>query len=161
MTLGIVVLVGILAIPVFGWTCGGRGQGDQDHGYCQQHGKGYGNLTEEQRNELDKHEKTFLDNTAKFRNEMRIKKRKFNTLLNSAEPDPEQLKALQKEINELKGKIAEHRIDFVLQARKIAPNCNFGLGYGKGKGKGKGKGGHKRGHGPHGAHGAGTGPPME
>ena len=81
----------------------------------------------------------------------------MNTLLNAPDPDAEKAKALQKEIIDLRGKMAEKRLDFRLEARKINPDARFGRGYGKGYGR------HMKGYGPragmgYGRHMAGYGP---
>ena len=77
---GIVVLVGAIAIPVLahgpgsgrghhmgGWS---RGAGPE---HCGEYGSGYGNLTEEQRTQLDTLHKKFYDETAQLRIDMMAK----------------------------------------------------------------------------------------
>jgi hypothetical protein len=73
------------------------------------------------------------------------------------------VKSLQKEISDLQGKMADKRVDFELEARKIAPNARFGRGYGRGYGQGYGRYGTMgRNYGPYGQygphHGQGYGP---
>jgi len=123
--------------------------------YCWQYGRGHENLTEEQRSQLDKLSQKFYDESAQVRNKIRSKSAELNTLLTSPNPDAEKAKALQKEISDLKAKLAQKRIDFRLEARKIAPELRFGRGYGRGYGShmrgygpGMGYGGHMGGYGP-------------
>ena len=166
--LGILVLVGAIALPVLAHgPSRGRGHmgqgGGQGYGPCGDYGPGAGNLTEEQRTQLDTLNKKFHDETAQLRNEMWTKSRELSTILNSANPDADKARALQKEITGLRSQLAEKRLDFELEERKVAPDARYGSGYGKsyGKGYGRGYGHHKGGHGPgmgYGHHMGGYGP---
>ena len=150
--LGILVLVGAIAVPVLahgpGW---GRGHhmgwgGGPGYGPCGDYGPGASNLTEEQRSKLETLHKKFYDETAQLRNEKWTKSRELRALLNSPNPDADKARALQKEISGLRSQLAEKRLDFELEERKIAPDAHYGYGYGRGYGKGYGKG-HGRGYG--------------
>jgi zinc resistance-associated protein len=152
-TLGILVLVGVLAAPVFAhrWGWGGQTGGP---GYYGRHmGGPYASLTESQGAELEKLEQSFFNDTAKLRDEIWNKSAELNTALNGADPDAKKVRTLQREISALKAKMSEHRVNFELEARKIAPNARSGRGYGRGYaggGSGYGMGPH---HGPHGHYG--------
>jgi zinc resistance-associated protein len=154
MTLGILFMVGILAAPVFAhrWGKGGYGaQGGPGYGPCWVEG---GDITDSQQVELDKLHEKFVNDTAKLREDIWNKSAELDTLLDSSNPDATKVRTLQKEISDLKGKMADKRVDFELEARKIAPNARFGRGYGKGSGQGYGRGyGMGYHHGPHGQHG--------
>jgi zinc resistance-associated protein len=109
--------------------------------------------------------KKFYDDTAQLRNEMWSKSRELRALLDSPNPDADKARALQKEITGLRSQLAEKRLDFELEERKIAPDARHGYGYGRGYGKGSGKGsgrGYGRGYGHHmggyGPHMGGYGP---
>ena len=146
--LGSVMLVGAIAYPVFAWGPGmGRGQGISGNrsggpGSCWRYDRGYSNLTQEQQSALGQLNEKYFNETEPLRNEIRAKSDEMNTLLNAPEPDAEKAKALQKEIIDLRGKMAEKRLDFRLEARKINPDARFGRGYGKGYGR------HMKGYGP-------------
>ena len=149
--IGILVLVGVLTAPVFAhrWGRGGNygGPGWSESGE-------YGNLTESQRAELEKLEQSFFNDTAKLRDEIWNKSAELNTALNAADPDAKKVRTLQREISALKAKMSEHRVNFELAARKIAPNARSGQGYGRGHaGKGYGYGMMGRHSGPHGHYG--------
>ena len=149
--IGILVLVGVLTAPVFAhrWGRGGNygGPGWSESGE-------YGNLTESQRAELEKLEQSFFNDTAKLRDEIWNKSAELNTALNAADPDAKKVRTLQREISALKAKMSEHRVNFELQTRKIAPNARYGRGYGRGHaGKGYGYGMMGRHNGPHGHYG--------
>jgi zinc resistance-associated protein len=164
---GIVLLVAAIAIPVLahgpGWGRGrhmmGYGQGGP--GYCGQDRRGYENLTEGQRSQLDKLHQKFYDDTAQLRDEIRAKSAELDTILNSPNPDAERAKALQKEISDLRAKIAQNRINFELEERKITPEVRSGRGYSRGYGHHMGDYGSGMGYGHHmGGHGMGYGQHM-
>ncbi|MEE9530990.1 MAG: periplasmic heavy metal sensor [Syntrophobacteria bacterium] len=155
--IGILVLVGVLTAPVFAhrWGRGGNygGPGWSESGE-------YGNLTESQWAELEKLEQSFFNDTAKLRDEIWNKSAELNTALNAADPDAKKVRTLQREISALKAKMSEHRVNFELAARKIAPNAaRSGQGYGRGYGRHMGGPGGQYGmHGPYGRHMGGPGP---
>ena len=151
-TLGILVLVGFLTAPVFAHRYGGgKNYGGPGAGPCWFEGEG---LTDNQKAELDKLHQQFVDDTAKMREEIWNKSAELETALNAADPDAKKVRTLQREISALKAKMSEQRINFELEARKIAPNARSGRGYSKGYGRGYGHGyGMGRHHGPHGHYG--------
>ncbi|MBN2124816.1 MAG: Spy/CpxP family protein refolding chaperone [Deltaproteobacteria bacterium] len=174
---GIGLLIAAVAAPVLAYGPGG-GRGRQSMGYAQGvagNCPGYrgwnADLTDEQRAQLDQIHQKFLDETASIRNDLWAKQGQMRTLMGTSNPDAEKAKALQKEIFELKAKMAEKRIDLALEARKIDPDARFGMGqgawgsgrhmrgagpganpdcqgWGQGRGKGMGAGGHRGGYGP-------------
>ena len=161
--LGSVMLVAAIAYPVFAGGPGmGRGQGMMGNwgggpGSCWRYDGGYDNLTQEQRSALNQLDERFSNETATLRNEIWAKSDELNNLLNAPNPDAEKAKALQKELIDLRSRMAEKRLDFQLETRKIDPDTRFGAGYGKGYGRhmkgygprvGKGCGRHLEGYGP-------------
>jgi Spy/CpxP family protein refolding chaperone len=174
MISGLVLLAALVAYPVFargpGWGggpmmgYGGYGGGPMmgyggyggGPGSCWGYGRGYGNpgygnLTDEQEKQLDDLNHKFFDETASLRNDIWKKANELNVLLDSPNPDVEKSKALQKELSDLKAKMAENRLSYDLEARKIAPDSRYagrgGYGYG-----------HMMGWGPHmGGYGSGGG----
>ena len=147
--IGALLLVAAIAFPVY---ARGQGRGKAHHGmgygkgsacYCWQHGKVYENLTEEQRSQLQELYQNFNDEKAQLRDEIRSRSAELNSLLNSPKSDAEKAKALQKEISDLRAKLAQKRVNFKLEVRKIAPDVQFGRKYSKGYGrnmKGRGPG---------------------
>jgi zinc resistance-associated protein len=154
----VALLIGALAVPVVAWSNGwGRGRhmmgyGQGGPGYCGQDRRGYENLTEGQRSQLDKLHQKFYDDTAQLRDEIRAKSAELDTLLNSSNPDAERAKALQKEISDLRARIAQNRINLELEERKVAPELRSDRDYHGdhmgGYGHGMGHGDHMGGHGP-------------
>ena len=156
--IGMVLLISAIAVPVLahgpGWGRGGHMMGyGWGPGACWQSGPESGNLTEEQAANLDRLHQKFYDDTAKLRSDIWSKSRELGNLLNDPNPDSEKVTALQKEISDLKARMAQERIHFELEAKKIAPDARMGQGYGRGYGKGRFHGGyagprHMGGYGP-------------
>ena len=132
-TLGILFLVGLLTAPVFAYR-GGWGGWLHGPGSCWQGGGPYANLTESQNAELDRLEQKFYNDTAKLRDKIWAKSEELNTLLNAAAPDLKKVRALQKEVSDLRSTLSERRVDSELEARKIAPDSGYGRGYARGYG---------------------------
>jgi Spy/CpxP family protein refolding chaperone len=149
ITLTVLGLVGALVIPVFAHG-GGWGGWAGGPGYCWQGNGPYNsNLTENQRAELEKLQQNFYNNTAGLQQEFWTKSAELNTLLNTSNPDAVKVRALQKEITDLRAKLDQQGIDFELQARKIVPNAGYGPGYDGGYGSHHMMGGPYGGYGMH------------
>ena len=140
---GIALLVSIAAVSAFahgpgrGW---GRGYHMMD---SWNRGGAYGNLTEEQRNELSRLDRKYFDETADLRNKLWTKESELQTILNSQNPEIDKAKAVQKEISELRSKLDEKRIEYETEARKVAPDDTYGH-----YGQHMGGYGHMMGYGP-------------
>ena len=133
-------LTGAFALPVMAHGPG-RGPGAKGHwgggpGYCWDDGRASGALTAEQQSKMEKLSRNFYDETAQARDALWSKVGEFNRLFNSEKPDAEKAKTLQKEISDLRAKMAQARIDFELEERKIAPQGINRRGYGRGYGPG-------------------------
>jgi len=139
---GILALAAVVAVPVLaqgpGYGKGRYAQGfrGNDPGACPKYGWGYGNLTDEQRAQMDGLHQKFFDETAQIRSELWAKKGELNVLMSTSNPDLEKAKALQKEVSDLKAKMAQERIDLYAEKKKIDPDARFGQGWGRGKGFG-------------------------
>jgi len=150
---GIMVLVAAIAIPVLAQGPGaGRGRMMQGYGpgdppNCPRHGAWDDKLTDEQRTQLDKLHQKFFDETAAVRSQMVAKRSELQILMNTSNPDLEKAKALQKEINDLRGKMGQERIKLFAEEKKINPDARFGMGYGRGGMKGGGSCGGGMGYG--------------
>ncbi len=150
-TLGILIVIAFLAVPVFahrggwgGWMHGpGQGWGGGDR---------YSDQTEDQRADLNKLEEKFFSDTSKLRNEIWAKSDELDIVLNASDPDSQKARKLQKKISDLRTKLADKRVDFDLEARKIAPSGSYGRGNGRGHYRG-----NMMGYGPSGNGGRGPG----
>ena len=150
---GVVLLVGVMAYPVFargrgwgggcsGWGPGGGGQG-AGQGYCWQNQGANTALTPEQQSKLNALDQNFFNETSTLRNNIWNKQTEMALLLNGENPDAAKLQTLQKEISALKAQMAEKRLVYRLEARKVAPNNTYGRVLWRG-----GRGGYRGNGGP-------------
>jgi len=100
-------------------------------------GPGGMNITPEQAGQLFDLKQQFMNDTAQLRKNMWMKRAEMAALWKAENPDQNQIKAKQKEMNALREQLQEKMVAFRLQARKIAP---FGPGKGMGRGMGMGAG---------------------
>jgi len=135
---GILVLTAIIAYPVFAWgprwggMHGQPGYWGHGPGYCWGGQTSYGNLTPEQQTRLEELQQDFYNETAKLRSELWAKRGELNALLNSPNADEQRIRQLQAQLNDLRAQLSQKRLDFQLEARKIAPNATipyWGPGY--------------------------------
>lgn len=138
--LGVALLVGAVAVPVFAWAHGWErghhmmGSWGSTPEYCWQYERGYGNLTQEQRSQLEQLDRKFYNETADLRNEIWAKSAELDGLFRSTDPDPEKVKALQKELSDLRARMDEKHLTYELEVRKISPELRSSPGYGRGYG---------------------------
>jgi zinc resistance-associated protein len=136
--IGISFLVAVLAVPVValahGWGRGpmmGNWGGGPGYGYMIPYGPGNETLTPDQRTQLNQLDQKFYEDTATLRKDLWDKSYELNTILNSENPDPAKVNALNKEINDLRTKLQEKSLNYRLEARKIIPETAFSGGYGR------------------------------
>jgi len=119
---------------------GGPGFGP-GQGACRE---AYLGLPEETRKQLDELDRTFFEETRELRNQLWTKRGEFKSVMGSDSPDPEAAKKLQAEMSQLMGQMQQKRLEYRLEAEKIAPELKefrkYG-GPGMGKGMRKGMGG--------------------
>jgi zinc resistance-associated protein len=162
--IGIMVVVAAITIPVMAQGPGaGRGRmmqgyGPGDPANCPRYAALDDKLTDEQRAQLDKLHQKFFDDTAAVRSQMAAKHSELSILMNTSNPDLEKAKVLQKEINDLRGKMGQERIKLFAEERKINPDARFGMGRGGMKGGGPCGGGMGMGYGRGMGRGFGGGP---
>jgi len=132
---GITLLIAVLAVPALVWAQGrGRGGAQRVNKIVQER---LANLTPEQQEklkELKELRKKFTNKTADTRNEMMKKYIDLRAIIQSDKPDVGDAKAIQKDISKLQAKIAQARIELIIEAKKIAPDRPFGRGFRKGAG---------------------------
>ncbi len=148
------IVAALVAGSVFAWGHGrGQDRGDgygMDYGFnsnCQGNGgQGNGgqgawnNLSKEQNDELAALRKKFFDETSEIRKSMFKTKEDLRILMETAEPDRTEIEKLSEQIAALQKQIRDNRIDFLLSAKKIAPEFTAGIGFGKRHGHRKGYG---------------------
>jgi len=137
------LLIGILASPMMAVSQGvGTEKGKQattmgmekDKGMMgkgMMKERGAMNLTDEQRELISKLHQTFREENGDTIKQLMIKHYDLETNLNSERPDIEKAKAIQKEISDLNTKLAQKRIDFYFELRKINPKAKFGADAGR------------------------------
>jgi len=89
------------------------------------------NLTDEQREQIEKLQKKFREDNADTIKQLMTKRFDLNTILSSDKPDAEKAKVIQKEISELQAKLAQKRLDLHFELARIAPDAKFGMGPGR------------------------------
>ena len=147
--IGVLLLVGVMTYPVFargrGWGggCSGGGQGGGP-GDCWQAQGANQALTPEQQSKLNTLDQSFFNETSTLRNNIWSKQTEMSLLLNGENPDAAKLQTLQKELSGLKAQMAEKRLAYRLETRKVAPDSTYGGGYGGGRGGYRGNGGQGR-----------------
>ena len=141
--LGVFLLVGVMAYPVFargsGWGggCSGWGSGGEQGGgpeNCWRNQGGNPALAPEQQKELNNLDQKFFNETSSLRNNIWNKQNEMTQLLNGENPDTAKLQTLQKELSTLKSQMADKRLAYRLETRKVAPQGTYGGGYGRGRG---------------------------
>jgi Spy/CpxP family protein refolding chaperone len=120
-----------------------RGYWGSDQDSRWDYGRGYKDLSKEEQSQLNELDSKFSNETARLRNEIRSKSAELNRYLNSTNPDSQKLKALQRELSDLRAEMDEKRLAYELEARKFLPDTRLRGGYGKGY-----SGHHMRGYGP-------------
>jgi len=129
--IGVLLLLGAVIAPVMAW---GPGRGHHMMGYWDndpEYGRDvYGNLTSEQRGQLDSLDRKFYDETRDLQNLIWAKSRELDSVLAGANPEFESAKGLQKEISELRAKLDEATLNYELEARKILPDQRLDYAYG-------------------------------
>lgn len=139
----ITALIGItfMASQAFSWGpgngMGGYGSGTNCPGIDR---NAYNDLSRAQQDELSALRQTFVDDTYELRTSLMQKQNEVRMLMETSAPDRAELTRLSDEAADLRKQLQENRIDFMLSAKKVAPELRFGQGMGKGYHKGYGKG---------------------
>jgi zinc resistance-associated protein len=135
------IAVGFLATQAFSWGPGkgmrGSGSGINCPGIDS---STYHDLSKAQQDELATLRQKFTDDTYELRASMMYKHNEIRLLMATSAPDRDALSRLSTELSDLMTQVQEHRIDFMLAAKKVAPELRFGQGMGSGFHKGYGKG---------------------
>lgn len=135
ITLTALLIVGFMTASAFAW-----GQGEGKRKGCRGKNQAmYNSLTQEQKDQLQDLRQQFVDETYETRSAMMIKHQQLRMLMETSNPEKAELKALSDEVLDLKKAMADKRIDFALEAKKIAPELNL-MAFGRHGGR-MGKGG--------------------
>jgi zinc resistance-associated protein len=137
MVVTVVAVFGIATLAFAGW---GRGYGHMmgpgnwgpgwhhmgGYGYGQQ--GYYGNLSQEEMAKLDQQRAEFFKETENIRQQLYEKELALRSELAKENPDTSKASSLQNEISKLQSDLDQKRLDYEIQARKIAPDYNRGFG---------------------------------
>ncbi|MCF8092276.1 MAG: periplasmic heavy metal sensor [Desulfotignum sp.] len=136
------IAIGFMATQAFSWGpgrgMGGYGPGTNCPGIDR---NTYNDLSKAQQDELAALRQKFIDDTYELRTSMMHKHNEIRLLMETSEPDRATLNRLTAEVSDIMKQIQENRIDFMLAAKKVAPELRFGgQGMGQGYHKGYGRG---------------------
>jgi len=157
------LMVALVSGSAFAWgqgRCQGKNQ-KRDYGVnqdCPRNAGEQGNfadLSKEQTDAINKLRQEFIDKTYEFRSAKFAKRQEMRMLMQTSEPDRAKLDKLSQEIMDLQKQVIDKRIDFMLAAKKIAPELGQGRGFGQQFGQGCGRGFNS--DGPRGCQGQGKG----
>ncbi len=139
-----IVLTALLTVGFLATNAFSRGNyGGSKRGNCS--GPGYAataSLSQEQQTELNTLQQKFIDETYETRSAMMNKHQEIRLLMETSNPDKAKLESLSNELLDLKKAVEDKRIDFVLEAKKIAPELKMSS-FGHHRGNGSGNGEHR------------------
>jgi len=142
----IFAIVGVSG-TAFAWGHGqGHGRGDCQ-GFNDTKGA-WSDLSEDQKTKLTALHQKFIDETADTRTGVYAKHEEMKILMETSAPDKARLLKIGNELADLKKIMMEKKINFALEAKKIAPNVDF-FGDSRGSGKRCGMGMEPKGQGKH------------
>jgi len=145
------LMVALVSGSAFAWgqgKCQGRGQamGYGDNQDCPRYGGEQGtlnDLSKDQKDAISKLRQGFIDETYELRSAKFAKRQEMRMLMETSEPDRAKLDKLSQEIMDLQKQVMSKRIDFILAAKKIAPELVMGKGFGQDRGEWSGRGGQR------------------
>lgn len=119
------------------YGCGKRERGGR---FCQELGAGCGfgqgfakqwaTLSEDQKQKINALHQKFIDETAGQRAAKIAKHGEMRVLMGTSSPDRAKLVLLAENLSDLKKELMIKRIDFALEAKKIAPGLDVSMGFG-------------------------------
>ncbi len=157
----VIIIIAVIGIVGFAATSfAGRGQGwgrGWGGGYCNGPGSGWaqkgyggpgyqGNMSDEQIEKFNTERQAFFNETSDLRQSLYQKQLELRSEMAKKEVDEKKALSLQKEISDLKGQMAQKRIQHRIKMQKENPEFFSGQGYGYG-GRGKGRGFYGKGMG--------------
>lgn len=109
----------------YGYGMMGPGMMDQGGYYGNHMGDdGYGRLTREQADRLEKARDSFYDSTRQLRHDIRDKQFALNDELDKAGPDAAKVIQLQKDLSQLRSEFDQKALAYRLETRKILPESD-------------------------------------
>jgi Spy/CpxP family protein refolding chaperone len=112
------------------WGHHGRMHGG-GYGYGMPHGyygnPGYGDLSEDQVQALEKERNAFYRETEMIREDLYAQQLALQSELSKSDPDTAKAAELQKDISELESKLDQKRVDHMIKIGKIRPDAGRGF----------------------------------
>ncbi|MDY6824501.1 MAG: periplasmic heavy metal sensor [Thermodesulfobacteriota bacterium] len=143
-TIGIILLIAAVAVPVLAWGPGNHmmGYGGWGNDYGRSNSQA---LTPGQQDRLETLDRQFYDETRELRTQLQAQYTALDTELNKTDPDIAEIRAIQKDISRLRATLDEKSVEYEVEAGKIVPEArsrklgfhhmgpyNRGSGYGPG-----------------------------
>lgn len=125
----VLMAVGLMTTAAFAW---GPGHGTRGYGPDRQ--GAWTDLSTAQKDELTALRQKFIDETYPMRAEIMQKTTETRMLMATSDPDKAALLRLAEKTSALEKQVQEKQIDFMLAAKKVAPELRFGMGGGPGSG---------------------------
>ena len=143
--IGSLLVVALVSGSAFAWGQWGQGMGYGYNQDCQRYEgqSALNDLSKDQRKALSELRQKFIDETYELRSAKFAKRQEMRMLMETSEPDRARLDKLSQEITDLQKQAMNKRIDFLLAAKKIAPELGMCRGFGQGHGKGSGRDGQR------------------
>lgn len=132
---GTLLIVALMTVNAFAF---GQGQGTGNFKDCPRYENRQAfqdNLTQEQKDGLKALHQKFIDETYEIRSAKMIAREQLKMLMETSAPDKTKLHNLSQQLNDLQKQLMDKRIDFTLEAKKIAPEYTFAQGHGKWRNK--------------------------
>jgi zinc resistance-associated protein len=129
--LTVLMTVGLMTTAAFAW---GPGHGTRDYGPGSDRQGAWTDLSTAQKDELTALRQKFIDETYPMRAEILQKTTETRMLMATSDPDKAALLRLAEETAALEQQVQEKQIDFMLAAKKVAPELRFGMGGSPGSG---------------------------
>jgi Spy/CpxP family protein refolding chaperone len=119
----------------------GPGYGDGDGGRYGRGSRGWGNLSEEDAQKLEKERESFFRDTEDLRQSIHQKRLEMRAEMAKEDADRSKLADLQKDLSNLQADFDQKRLNHRLEMKKLLPdNYRAGAGMGRGRGYGRGPG---------------------
>lgn len=138
LIISISLVLALVAGSVFAWGHGKGRNGMWGDGDCPRFGKGgaAADLTQEQQDQLANLRQKYVDDTYELRSAQLETRQQIRLLMQTSNPDRAKLDSLFNEIDATQKQLRDKKVEFILEAKKIAPDAGFGYGRGFGKKRG-------------------------
>ena len=148
-TIAVLVVLSVIGIAGYAMADGyGYGRGGYGSGNCPNWGERGGrglsaNLDQATLDEIQAKRQAFRESTEDLRRQIYQKRLAIKSEMANADPTPETVLQMQKELSDLKADLDMKRMEFQLELKKAYPDLPFkafaeGRGYGKRAGRGGG-----------------------